>query len=344
MSAALLGAACLPDEPPFWVIDHTDVLGMRLEVVAAGPYGSDTPAAGGPVLEAMPGDRVRVTAFVAGPDGPVPTASLRPRFYACAQASCDEAIALAEAAPPCGAVALPNEETCLLGQGDAVEFEIGPMRDVVAAINLGVPVMMVAGTPEGPDTAECVRRLAGLEERSASLRDCLLFVRNLRIGPAWRALLVGALTGAATPLRPDQLPWDVVRIEPDVPPRIAGLTARVPAPGGGERPVELAPGGTLTVGTGDQVALSLVAADEPQTYVLLAIDPDGGDATASAVTETRAAAWFATAPAPFFLDSAQGLDVTWTAPDEPGVVFLYVVLADVRSADAAWLRVEVVAG
>lgn len=344
VAAVLVGAACIPDERPFWVIDHTDALSMRLEVAVRGPYGSLEPASGGPVLEAMPGDRVRARPFIAGPEGPIPAGSLQPRFYACDRSSCNEATRGLVDARPCGAVPVPNEETCYIGQGDGAEFEVGAIRDVVGAVTVGVPVMMIAGTPEGPDTDECVRRLGAVEERAASLRDCLLFVRTLRIGPAWRALLVGALTGAEAPIEPDVLPWQVTQIEPDVPPTIAGLTAWVPAPGGGEAFVEVAPGGTLTVRAGSRVGLSVVVGAEEQEYLLLSFDPAGDDAAVSVATETRAAAWFATAQAPFFLDSAQGLDVTWRAPEEPGEVFVYVVLADVRSSDTAWIRVEVEPG
>lgn len=342
--AALLGGSCIPADQPYWVIDHTDALSMRIEVAERGPYGSLEPPSGGPVLEAMPGDRVRITPFIAGPDGPVAPGSLAPRFYACDRSSCNEATRGLVDARPCRAVPVPNDETCFIGQGDGAEFEVGGFTDLIAAVTVGVPVMMIAGTPEGPDTAECVRRLGEIEEQATSLRDCLLFVRTLRIGPAWRALLVAAALGVETPIEPDALPWQVTQIEPDVPPTIASFTAWVPAAGGGEAFVELPREGTLTVRAGSRVGLSLVVGAPPQQYMLLSIDPDGDDAGASVTSETRAAAWFSSASGAFALDSSQGLDVTWQAPEEPGEVFVYVVLADIRSSDVAWFRVEVEPG
>src|SRR5690606_30701755 len=141
---------------------------------------------------------------------------------------------LAEA-PPCGPVDLPLAATCALGSGGAtVEFEVGALTDVAGAVNRGVLVMMVAGTPEGPRTAECLRRVEALDVYTSSLVDCLFFARMLRIGPTWQVVLVGGLTGAITPVPPDALPWQVSQVEADVAPRVEAFNAWVPAPGGGE--------------------------------------------------------------------------------------------------------------
>ncbi len=340
VSAALAATACLPAERPYWVIDHTDALSMRFEVVERGPFGSLEPASGGPVLEAMPGDRVRVVPFIAGPDGPVDVASLEPMFYACAGGNCGFGPREFADARPCETVQMPAVETCFLGAGAAVEFEVGPIQSLLQALSTGTSVLMLAGTPEGPDTRECARRLADSSERATSLRDCLLFSRSLRLGPLWRALLVAAATGVESPVPLDALPWQVTEVEPDVPPTIAGFNAWVTTADGGQRFVDVGLGGELSVRTGDEVGFSLVVGGAPQAYAVVSLNP-GEAPDVSTYTEFRAAAWFSGAPAPFVLDSAQGLDVTWTAPDEPGEVFVYALLADVRSADVAWLRVTV---
>lgn len=337
-TGALLLAGCLPAERPYWVIDHTDALALRFEVAQRGPWGAEPPASGGPVAEAMPGDRVRVEPFVAGVDGPVDMAALRPRFFACPVPGCS-VYEIADAPPDCGAVALPPAEHCLIGQGWPLEFEVGAMVDVVAVLNYGVPVMMVAGTPEGPTTEECLRRVARLDEESAPVQDCLFFARSLRIGPAWLALLQAALSGAGSPVEPQQLPWDVVLVEADVAPAVAGFYAWVPAPGG-ERLVELPVGGKLSVRTGETIALGVVAGNEPQLYLTVAIDPADGAVSTSLAPEARATIWYATAGSPFYLD-ADLSESTWTAPDEPGEAVLYALLSDVRSAGVGWLRVEV---
>jgi hypothetical protein len=212
---------------------------------------------------------------------------------------------------------------------------------VVLAANRGVMVMMVAGTPEGPDTAECMRRAGRLDRDPATLRDCLFFVRSLRIGPTWRTVLVGALTGAATPIAPDDLPWQVSQIEPDVAPRVERFAAWVPAPGGGEFFVEAESGGTMSVRTGDEIALSLVEGAPAQEYFTVSIAQSSGDVTVSGTLETRGATWFSTTPAGFALTGGPGFEASWRAPEEPGEVFIYVILADTRSAATAWLRVEV---
>lgn len=337
--ALLLLAGCLPDERPFWVIDHPDALTMRFEVVARGPWGSDPPASGGPVAEVMPGDRVRVVPFVAGVAGPVDVAALRPRFFACpGQGGCSLDL-VADAPPACGPIALPVEAPCLIGQGWPLEFEIGELVDLVPVLNYGVSVLMVAGAPEGPSTDECLRRLARLDEETAPLQDCLFFDRTLRVGPAWRALLLAWLSGVDSPVEPYQLPSEVAQIEPDVAPAIAGFYAWVPVGGGGERYVEVEPGGTLSVRPGDALTLGAIAAAPPQQYMSVSVDAEGAVAT-TLTLEARASIWYTTAGAPFYLDPG-ATEATWTAPDEPGEVVVYAVLADVRSAGASWLRIEV---
>lgn len=338
-AGALLLAGCLPPDRPYWVIDHTDALVMHFEAVERGPWGSEPPASGGPVAEAMPGDRMRVVPFVAGVDGPVDLAALRPRFFACPPPGCN-LDRIAEEPPPCGPVALPVAEHCLIGAGWPLEFEVGELTDVVAALNFGVPVMMVAGTPEGPPTAECLARVAGRDQESAPVQDCLFFARTLRVGPAWRALLLAALAGLDTPVEPHWLPSEVATIEPDVPPVIASFYAWIPVDGGGERLVELPVGGTLSVRAGDRLTLGSVAAGPPQQYMGVSVDPEGGGVTTTLTLEARASIWFATAGPQFFVDPGT-TEALWRAPDEPGEVFVYSVLADTRSAGAAWLRIEV---
>lgn len=339
--AGWLCAGCLPAERPYWVIDHTDALMIRFEVVARGPYGSEPPAAGGVVAEAMPGDRVRATPFVAGTEGPVDAGELAPRWFACGEGLCTNQPFDWRELPACGALALPPEETCALGQGSPLEFEVGALRDALLVLTRGVPLLMVSGTPEGPDTRECLRRFAGLDEVSASLRDCVFMVASLRVGPTWRVPLVAALMGADPPLSPDQIPWQASQVEADVLPEIDRVIAWVPAPGGGEYYREVAPGGTLAVAAGDAIRFSAVPRGPEQAYVLLSLDDETGEVGASQVFEVQAAAWFSTAPAPFDIGGGFEDEVTWVAPDEPGEVIVYVVLADGRSADAAWLRVEV---
>jgi hypothetical protein len=341
-AAALLCAGCLPDETPYWVIDHTDALTMRFEVVARGPYSLPPPPGLGPAAEALPGDRVRATPFIAGVDGPASVAALRPRWFACGGGGCGNAdLRRLSEVPPCTALPLPLEETCAFGQTDAVEFELGPIVDVVQAANRGVILMMVAGTPEGPTTAECVQRARRLDEAPGSLTDCLFFVRTLRLGPTWLVVLVGALQGATSPLAPDSLPWQVSQIEADVAPRVDRFTAWVPAPGGGEFFVEVEPGGVLSVGTGEEIALALVEGAPPQEHYTVSIAQDSGAVTASGSLENRGAAWFSTTPAAFELTGGPGFEVSWRAPAEPGRALVYVVLADARSSTSAWLAVEV---
>lgn len=344
LAATLAGASCLPEERPYWVIDHTDALAMRFEVIERGPWGADPPPGGGPVAEAMPGDRVRATPFVAGPEGPVDVAALQPRWFVCGGNGCTggQLVDLAEA-PPCGPIALPQAETCALQPGPAATLELGPLRDVVGAASIGVIVMMVAGTPEGPSTGECMRRAEGLAQASSSLRDCLFFVRTLRVGPTWRAVVAGAAMGATSPVRPEDLPWQITQIEPDVAPKIAHFAAWVPAPGGGEYFLEAQSGATLSVRTGDELALSLVEAAPPQTYFTVSVDQNTLKPSVSPIVEVRGAAWFSTTTAPFEPTAGPGFEVEWRAPEEPGTHHVYVVLADNRSATTAWLRVEVAA-
>lgn len=339
---ALLGsfASCLPPEKPYWVIDHTDALMLRFEVAARGPYGQAPPATGGIAAEAMPGDRVRVTPVIAGLDGLVDVSALSPRWFACGEGLCSSQPFDAAELPACDGLELPPAELCALGEGAPFEFEVGELHDVLVALTRGAPILMVSGTPGGPTTGECLRRLARLDQASASLRDCIFLAEALRIGPTWRVPLVAAASGAELPLSPDRIPWQASQVEVDVIPEIDRITAWVPAPGGGEYFRETESGGTLVVKAGDALRLAAVPRMPEQTYAVLSIDQDNGDVSVSEVSETQTAVWFSTADAPFEVGAELG-EVTWIAPDEPGPVFVYVLLGDGRSADAAWLRVEV---
>lgn len=340
--AALLAGACLPEETPYWVIDHTDALTMQFEVVAGGPFSVPPPPGLGPAVEALPGDRVRATAFVAGPEGPVALSTLRPRWYLCGGAGCGNATLrrLLEL-PACGAISLPPAEPCALGQADAVEFELGPITNLVEASTRGLRVMMVAGTPEGPTTVECLQRAARLDVEVAPVRDCLFFVRQLRLGPSWLVVLAAELAGAEMPFELSDLPWQASQVETDVAPRIERFTAWVPAPGGGEYFREVEPGGVLSVRTGDEIALALAEGAPPQEYFTYSVKQDSGEVTITPTRETRGAAWFSTAAEAFTPTGGPGHEVLWRAPEAAGTVFVYVVLADGRSATSGWLAVEV---
>lgn len=333
------GAACLPEERPLSLVDHTDVLFVQGEVAERGPFGSDPPAGGGRVTEVVPGDRVRVSPFVAGPEGLVDPDVLDPRWYACRKAPClitslDDALACPDPVP------MPPELPCELGRGGAIEFVLGPITDVEALLVQGLTIVMVAGTPEGPDSDACVRRLGNIERESASLRDCVIYVHALEPGPLWRLAWLLSLDPSLPwlPVELTDLPATLPSYEPDTSPELDGFIAWVPVEGGGQKFVELPPGGALTVRAGDVIDLEVVSASQPQRYPL--VQYGLGEVYVEDRFESRWAKWYATDPSPFVLDVIPGR-ASWQAPLDPGRVDIYVVYGDERSVEGGWLRVEV---
>ena len=94
---------------------------------------------------------------------------------------------------------------------------------------------------------------------------------------------------------------------------------------------------------GAQVSLSLRwSADSNETFPVL----DAASLTLVSQTETMRASWFATGGALAQSESAPDLSLTsssnsWTAPSQPGPVFLWAVLRDSRGG-AAWLSLRAV--
>lgn len=330
----------MPEERPISLIDHTDVLLVRAEVAERGPYGSDPPAGGGRVAEVMPGDRVRMAPFVAGPDGVVDPDVLDPRWFACKQAPC--LLVDLDGAPPCDVpLPLPPPVACELGRGGAIEFELGAVTELEVLLAQRLSIVMLSGTPEGPDTDTCVRRLGNIAYETASLRDCVTYVRQLNPGPLWRIafLLAGDPSLPWLPVQLSDLPTELTNYEPDTLPELAGFIAWVPVAGGGQKFVEVPPGGAVTVKADDVIDLEVVSPGLPQVYPQIS-GYGPGEVSVAELVESRGARWFSTSGAPFAYEGTPGR-ASWIAPHDPGRVEVFVVYGDERSDEGAWFTIEV---
>lgn len=175
--------ACTPALDPPWVLARARELGMRVEVVAQGPYGLSLDDTRPSVNEALPLDTVEITPFVAGPDGEVAVGDLDPQWYLCREPASCLLLAEPNALPPCDVEFLLPEQTCALSGDDTLTLTLGDFTpaetpEAVFAINSPPSVGLVASTDQGPGTDACLGAIGARE----SLEGCLWTERTLSLG------------------------------------------------------------------------------------------------------------------------------------------------------------------
>ena len=210
---------CLPEGAPPWQVDHPIVAAIRVDIEERGPYGPVSPRPDRRVAAAMPGDKIRISPFLVGPDGPLDLEAAAPAWFYCQATRCFDEVAQPEALRDCATEPLGPETACRIGTGASATLQLG---DLTSLALFGDPpaVYMVSGTPGGASTQRCVDRLRDLADTTETLTDCLLIIEPL---PIWSVL--AAAGGRRLPRPP-------------------GRAAAVDDPDRGhERPAEPVPGG-----------------------------------------------------------------------------------------------------
>lgn len=174
----LAGCGWYPEPPSSYLIDRTRILATRVEVVEFGPLwpdriGFDPDDA--PIAEAMPGDRVRLSGMIVGPEGrALPSADFDALWILCGE-EC-------QIDPPrCQDIEWTTDVTCELGRGGELEFEL-PAVGPNALGSSGIETLAIFALEPDVDAERC-REL--IREPGPDLGKCGIVIGQLPIGPRW---------------------------------------------------------------------------------------------------------------------------------------------------------------
>jgi|GEM_PF-2215282 len=249
--ALLALCACGEAPDPPWLLGETPrVLAFRTEVVEPGPlsYGLLPIPADRVRDEALPGDAVRVSAWVVSADREYETAELDPMWLLCPHdAGCLGS--LSREPEPCGDT-VPEFEACLISRDAAPEFVMPPLADDVPLLGQRwVRVLMVGHVDDDVTTEDCLDIVAG---RDATGWDrCVVGSHGVAQGPAARLYAAALEQGIEVPeggyvdtevpvlphYGPEVVPLTLMPVYRDAPPDV---TRTVRAPPG--QVTELEPG------------------------------------------------------------------------------------------------------
>jgi hypothetical protein len=188
------------DVPSFRTIDRTRVLGTKAEVVAFGPLwperiGFDPDGAA--IVEAMPGDRVRLSALMVAANGrALPSADFDVLWFQCSQ-GCDLQ------APRCQDIEWTTDVDCELGRAGELEFEVPPVGPL--ALDEVDTLAIIALDPD--IDAERCRQL--VLDPGPDLSRCGVVYGDAQIGPRWALLVELAEAGIEVALDFPifEIPW-----------------------------------------------------------------------------------------------------------------------------------------
>lgn len=331
-------AGCLPEGAPPWLVDHPIAAALRVEVTARGPFSPESPRPGREVASVLPGDTIRGAAFIVGPEGPAELEALRPAWFYCGGNSCFGAVVRGEAGRPCGVEPVPPRDTCSVGQGANAELRLGALTSFVE-LSLRPPgLFMVAGTPGGPSTAECLARLQS--DAGETLAACLLVITPLPLGPAWRLIALGAALGVpdAPPLA--AIPADAPAAEPNLRPGVLPFALEIAGPGGATRARTAESGDTVALRRGEVVEIHAPLDPLDAQAVVDAVVSGGRAPIFTAGQELLTSSWLFTAEVAW--TSVEPQVTRWEVPeDAPAEIYAYYLLTDQRAIAWGWLRFEV---
>ena len=331
-----LCAGCLPEGAPPWLVDHVIAAALHIGVAERGAFSPESPRPDREVASVLPGDTILATPFIVGPDGPADLTAVRPAWFYCSISACFGSVVRGEATRPCGVEPVPAADTCSMGQAASGALQLGSLTGFVDLSRRPPGLFMVAGTPGGPSTAQCLKRLQS--DGGETLEACLLVITRLPLGPAWRLIVLGAFAGVADAPPLSAIPPEAQDAEPDLFPAVQPFTLRIVG-AEGARVVTAEPGATVRVRAGD--AVEIVAPTDPRDAQYFVDAVASGSATPSFVTgyERLSSSWLFTADvAP--AQTEPGV-TRWTVPEDQDTSFFgYFLLSDQRSLASAWLRFE----
>lgn len=340
LAAAVVLAGCLPEGSPPWLVDHPIAAAMRIDVAERGPYGSDPPREGTVVAQVMPGDAIRATAFIVGPDGPADLEKLRPAWFYCPVSGCFPTLSRGEATRPCGVEPVPPEDTCSLGAGPEARLQLGELTGFTTLYVLLPAIFMVSGTPGGLSTEQCLERLGRLREDAETLEDCLLFAAPLPLGPAWRMVVLGAFLGLPEAPPTSVIPDSAVISEPNVFPRMEPFELAITGVDGEVREQIAVDRDTIAVRPGDLVEIVAPLDPADAQFYVDATARNGQLNAFTAAFEVMSSSWLFSRDVQFEISEPQVL--RWIVPpDATEAIHGYYLLSDTRAIVWAWLRFEV---
>ncbi|HEY0132829.1 MAG TPA: hypothetical protein VGB85_02080 [Nannocystis sp.] len=334
--AALAG--CLPEGAPPWKIDHAIVAAIRVDIAEPGPYGPTSPRPDRLVAAAMPGDKIRFTPFLIGPDGPLDAGDVAPAWFYCQATRCFDSVAQPEVLRGCATEPLGPASTCRIGTGATATLQLGELSSLGL---FGDPpsVFMVSGTPGGASTARCLERLRNIASATESLRDCILIVEPLPIGPVWRLFFLAAFLGLPDAIPLDSIPIEAQSAEPSLYPEVRPFEVTITASDGEARELVAVSEDTVAVAPGDTINIRApVDPFDAQLYYRTLIGGDGLPVM-QAQFESFSSSWLLTDAVDEPTYGVQ--EVTWEVPaGASGEMYGYYLLSDTRSVVWGWLRFE----
>ena len=342
VAAAVALVACLPEGAPPWQVDHPIAAAIRVDIAKRGPYGPTSPRPDRVIAAAMPGDEIRFTPFLVGPDGPLDLEAIAPAWFYCQASRCFNEVAQPEALRDCATEPLGPETTCRIGTGATATLQLGELSSLGL---FGDPpsVYMISGTPGGASTTRCIDRLQNVASATETLQDCILIVEPLPIGPVWRLLFVAAFLGLPDAIPLDSIPIEVRSAEPSLFPELRPFELTITAVDGGDRQTVAVSGDTVAVAPGDTINIRApVDPFDAQLYYRTLIGGDGLPVM-QAQFESFGSSWLLTAAVDEPTYGVQ--EATWEVPaDASEDIHGYYLLSDTRSIVWGWLRFEVSGG
>jgi hypothetical protein len=335
---------CIPEGSPPWLVDHPVAAAMRIDVVERGPYGAASPRPDRVVAQVMPGDTIRATPFLVGPDGPIDVAEVGPAWFYCRATRCFGDLLSPEPPRDCAVEAVGSTETCRVGEGASVELRLGELTRFLDLFDDPPAFYMVSGTPDGPSTGECVARLGRLVEAGETLQRCLLVIKPLPLGPLWRLMLLAAVNELPDAVPLTYVPPAAVTAQPDLYPGLLPFELEITEADGATRRQIAATGDTVQLGRGARVeAFAPVDPFDAQIYYDALLSGDGAPLLQPQI-ESFGSSWLFSSFVDFDESDPRPQRTVWIVPeDAPAVLHGYYLLSDQRSLVWGWLRFEVAA-
>jgi hypothetical protein len=317
--------ACIPPEPPAWVVTRPEIWGMRADVVAAGPYTDLLLVPPGySRAEAFPGDTIEWRWTTAAPPG---VAVHPPVWIACRNFVVDDCVAFLdgplEDCPSPLPILLPAP--CRLGAGERVSVALADLSEIPPDFWWpGVTVVAVGGFDD-TDGETCLRRL--LRAPRVDLDTCLFGQWQLDFGP--RALL-SFFAPDVGPWPPGALTQALLEQPADFHPTLVWFTVDR-----GDGPVVVADGDVVPVAPGDPIVVrpEFNAGAEQDYFNVSADDTMPGCVAVVLARERLRLDAALTAEADDFAVDADAREVRWTAPEVPEL-HLFVKATDGRQGQA----------